>query len=216
MIHDYRVDKLVTAEELAACLRVKRKTVYGWVHRREVPFTKMGRRIYIPLDYIEARLRDNAVDDAPKLKMAKPSHDHFCDKRLDGGAYKSKRYTSYYGLKLHKDWRQPLPVDEVIARDEEELATAYPEITDADLVVNARVKEVHLTVMERKVMTFIWNDPKTVDDVRAHLWPFIDNCSMRAAATGILKALARYGLATEAAGYWCKSEHAIILDDKAE
>ncbi len=32
----------MTVEELMALLRVERGTIYGWVHRRQIPFHKLG------------------------------------------------------------------------------------------------------------------------------------------------------------------------------
>jgi excisionase family DNA binding protein len=32
----------MTVEELMALLRVKKATIYGWVHRRQIPFFKIG------------------------------------------------------------------------------------------------------------------------------------------------------------------------------
>ncbi len=36
------VAKLMTAEELATWLQVGIETIYGWTHRRQVPFLKIG------------------------------------------------------------------------------------------------------------------------------------------------------------------------------
>ena len=36
---------LMTIDELAALLRIPKKTIYGWVHHREIPFLKVGRHL---------------------------------------------------------------------------------------------------------------------------------------------------------------------------
>jgi excisionase family DNA binding protein len=36
------VSQLMTAEELAAWLQVEIETIYGWTHRRQIPFHKIG------------------------------------------------------------------------------------------------------------------------------------------------------------------------------
>ncbi|MBC8032288.1 MAG: helix-turn-helix domain-containing protein [Pyrinomonadaceae bacterium] len=36
------VPKLMTLEQLVEWLQVQKATVYGWVHRRQIPFIKVG------------------------------------------------------------------------------------------------------------------------------------------------------------------------------
>lgn len=61
----YRLDGLVTVEELAGCLRLKQKTIWGWIQKRTIPFTRMGRRVYVAVGVVEEILRHNAVPALP-------------------------------------------------------------------------------------------------------------------------------------------------------
>lgn len=46
---------LLTISELAALLKVPKKTIYYWVCRREIPYLKMGRHLrFQPVDVIAA------------------------------------------------------------------------------------------------------------------------------------------------------------------
>lgn len=57
----FKLDRLLTVEELAAKLRVSLKTVRSWIYLRKIPFTKIEHRIYFSLDVIEEMLSRNAV-----------------------------------------------------------------------------------------------------------------------------------------------------------
>jgi len=37
--------ELIDIEELAVLLRVRKGTIYNWVHRRKIPFVKVGRLV---------------------------------------------------------------------------------------------------------------------------------------------------------------------------
>jgi len=48
------VAPFLDVDEMAEFLRVPKKTLYHWVHRREIPFTKVGRHLrFIPVDVVE-------------------------------------------------------------------------------------------------------------------------------------------------------------------
>ena len=57
----FKLDALLTVEELAARLKVSLKTIRAWVYLRRIPFTKLGHRIYFSLDVIEELLSRNVV-----------------------------------------------------------------------------------------------------------------------------------------------------------
>jgi excisionase family DNA binding protein len=57
----YALNKLLTLEELAALLKVKLRTVREWIYRREIPFTRLKRRIYVDPGVVENLLAQNAV-----------------------------------------------------------------------------------------------------------------------------------------------------------
>jgi excisionase family DNA binding protein len=44
-IHTELFDKLWTVKDLSEYLQAKTKTIYDWVHRREIPFVKVGRLV---------------------------------------------------------------------------------------------------------------------------------------------------------------------------
>lgn len=48
--------RLLNPEELASFLNVKVKTIYGLVHRREIPFLKVGRLLRFNRQHIETWL----------------------------------------------------------------------------------------------------------------------------------------------------------------
>ena len=47
---------LLTIDEAAKLLRVKRSTLYSWVHRRQIPFQKVGSLLRFRKDDLEAWL----------------------------------------------------------------------------------------------------------------------------------------------------------------
>ena len=47
---------LLTIDEAAKLLRVKRSTLYSWVHRRQIPFQKVGSLVRFRKDDLEAWL----------------------------------------------------------------------------------------------------------------------------------------------------------------
>jgi excisionase family DNA binding protein len=57
----FKLNELITVDDLAAKLRVSLKTVRHWIYLRKIPFTKFGRRVYFSIGVVEQMLRRNAV-----------------------------------------------------------------------------------------------------------------------------------------------------------
>lgn len=57
----YRLDQLITIEELAGKLQISVRTVRDWLSKRKIPFTRLGRRVYIHTGVIENLLQRGAV-----------------------------------------------------------------------------------------------------------------------------------------------------------
>ena len=57
----YRIDELLTVEELAAKMKVSVRTIRDWIRRRRIPFTRFQRRVYFQLGVVEELLERNAV-----------------------------------------------------------------------------------------------------------------------------------------------------------
>jgi len=51
------MERLLTVEETADLLRVKRATLYTWVARRQIPFQKVGKALRFAPDALAAWLR---------------------------------------------------------------------------------------------------------------------------------------------------------------
>ena len=65
-----RLDDLLTIEELAVKLKIKPRTVRGWIEKRRIPFTKMGRRVYFSAGVVEGILQGNTVlSVSPRLTL---------------------------------------------------------------------------------------------------------------------------------------------------
>ena len=56
------LDGLLTLSEFAVKAKIKLRTAREWRYRRKIPFTRIGRKIYIPVGAVESLLRQNAVD----------------------------------------------------------------------------------------------------------------------------------------------------------
>jgi len=52
---------LLTLKELADRLKVPVKTIYHWVHRREVPYLKVGRHLRFDEDAVLAHFRERTA-----------------------------------------------------------------------------------------------------------------------------------------------------------
>jgi excisionase family DNA binding protein len=70
----YTLGKLLTLEELAALLKIKLRTAREWIYLRRIPFTRLGRRIYVDAGVVEKMLAQNAVSVLPaKSPNSKPN-----------------------------------------------------------------------------------------------------------------------------------------------
>lgn len=58
---EIKLDELMTIEEVAAKLKVKVRTVRDWRAKRKLPFTRIGRRLYVPVGAVEELLKRNTV-----------------------------------------------------------------------------------------------------------------------------------------------------------
>ncbi len=57
----HKLNEMVTAEEMASRLKVRKNTIYAWVTRREIPFVKLPRNTTrFHLSAIEAWLAKRA------------------------------------------------------------------------------------------------------------------------------------------------------------
>ena len=64
------IERLVGLDEMAALLSVSRRTLYYWVSRREVPFTKIGKHVrFSPSEVLEF-FKENTQESIP-CSMAK-------------------------------------------------------------------------------------------------------------------------------------------------
>ena len=57
----FKLNDLVTVQELATKLRVSLKTIRSWIYLRKISFTRLGRRVYFSTDVVEDLLSRNAV-----------------------------------------------------------------------------------------------------------------------------------------------------------
>jgi len=63
----YSLDGLLTVEEAAAKLRVAVRTVRSWRYLRKIPFTRLGRRLYVSAGVVEELLTRNAIPALPSV-----------------------------------------------------------------------------------------------------------------------------------------------------
>ena len=56
----YSLDELVTVAELSTLLHVAEKTVYDWVYKKVIPFTKLRGRVYFSREMVNGLLNENA------------------------------------------------------------------------------------------------------------------------------------------------------------
>ncbi len=57
----YKLDHLLTVEQLARRLAVSVRTVLDWIARRRIPFTRFQRRVYFHAGVIEQMLQRSQV-----------------------------------------------------------------------------------------------------------------------------------------------------------
>lgn len=56
------LDDLLTIEQFAEKLKISVRTVREWRYRRRIPFTRVGRRLYVPTGAVEALLARNVIE----------------------------------------------------------------------------------------------------------------------------------------------------------
>ena len=57
-----QLDDLLTLEQLAEKLHVSVRTVREWRYRRRLPFTRIGRRLYVSAGAVESLLAQNVIN----------------------------------------------------------------------------------------------------------------------------------------------------------
>lgn len=53
--------KLLTVEEIAELFQTSTSTIYRWVHKREIPFVKLGGKLRFSPDAIHEYIKKNSV-----------------------------------------------------------------------------------------------------------------------------------------------------------
>ncbi len=53
--------KLLTVEEIAEFFQTSTSTIYRWVHKREIPFVKLGGKLRFSPDAIQEYIKKNSV-----------------------------------------------------------------------------------------------------------------------------------------------------------
>ena len=76
----YSMDDLLTLEQAAEKLHVSVRTVRGWLYKRTVPYTRLGRRNYLARTVIEEILQKNSV---PPLRQQRQHHRGMQKKTLE-------------------------------------------------------------------------------------------------------------------------------------
>jgi len=61
------MDKLLTIDDLARILNVKKSTIYQWVHMRLIPYIKVGRFVRFREKDIQRWLKSREVQPARKF-----------------------------------------------------------------------------------------------------------------------------------------------------
>lgn len=62
----YSIDGLLTVEEFAAKVHVSVSAVRSWRYKRKILFTRLGRRLYVPVGVVERLLAENAIPALPQ------------------------------------------------------------------------------------------------------------------------------------------------------
>ena len=65
MENEYALDKLLTIEETAKKLRIAERTVRSLRYKRKIPFTRIGRRLYVSAGVVEGLLARNVIPALP-------------------------------------------------------------------------------------------------------------------------------------------------------
>lgn len=53
--------KLLTVEEIAELFQTSTSTIYRWVHKREIPFVKLGGKLRFSQDAIQEYIKKNSI-----------------------------------------------------------------------------------------------------------------------------------------------------------
>ncbi|DAA99643.1 TPA: hypothetical protein CPT96_08050 [Candidatus Gastranaerophilales bacterium HUM_10] len=53
--------KLITIDELSTILQTSKSTIYRWVHKRAIPFVKLGGKLLFSQDEIQEYIKKNSV-----------------------------------------------------------------------------------------------------------------------------------------------------------
>ena len=53
--------KLLTVEEIAELFQTSTSTIYRWVHKREIPFVKLGGKLRFSPNEIQEFIKKNSV-----------------------------------------------------------------------------------------------------------------------------------------------------------
>lgn len=53
--------KLLTIDELSTILQTSKSTIYRWVHKREIPFVKLGGKLLFSQEEIQEYIKKNSV-----------------------------------------------------------------------------------------------------------------------------------------------------------
>ena len=53
--------KLLTIDDVAELFKTSKSTIYRWVHKREIPFVKLGGKLLFSQDEIQEYIKKNSV-----------------------------------------------------------------------------------------------------------------------------------------------------------
>jgi excisionase family DNA binding protein len=65
------MENLIGPEEASQALGIEVSTLYNWVHRRRIPFVKVGSALRFKPSALEGWLREREYSPAPKLTEAR-------------------------------------------------------------------------------------------------------------------------------------------------
>lgn len=66
-------NELMTIEEVAKYFKVAVRTVRDWRYKRRLPFTRIARRLYVPVGAVEALLKQNTLGVLRRSQDRKPT-----------------------------------------------------------------------------------------------------------------------------------------------
>jgi hypothetical protein len=68
----FKIDNLLTLELAAAKLHISVRTLRTWRYQRRIPFTRLGRRLYLDAGVIEQLLDANVISPLASPSSRKP------------------------------------------------------------------------------------------------------------------------------------------------